>query len=54
MNRYLFEKKSGRMKSFFFDGIDCEWFLATSSTAFYLREEIYVAFTIKCGTMAIH
>ncbi|CAI4562240.1 CNB_1a_G0031170.mRNA.1.CDS.1 [Saccharomyces cerevisiae] len=30
MNRYLFEKKSGIMKSFFYDGIDCEWFLATS------------------------
>ncbi|CAI4384417.1 BDH_1b_G0025740.mRNA.1.CDS.1 [Saccharomyces cerevisiae] len=40
MNRYLFEKKVWNNEEFFYDGIDCEWFLATSSTAFYLRRNL--------------
>ncbi|CAI4701130.1 CPI_1c_G0043240.mRNA.1.CDS.1 [Saccharomyces cerevisiae] len=54
MNRYLFEKKVWNNEDFFYDGLDCEWFFSHFFLPRSICEEIYVAFTIECGTMAIH
>ncbi|CAI4887642.1 ADS_G0030780.mRNA.1.CDS.1 [Saccharomyces cerevisiae] len=47
MNRYLFGEKVWNNEEFFYDGIDCEWFLATSSTAFYLRRKSMRALSLN-------
>ncbi|CAI6721027.1 ANL_collapsed_G0027580.mRNA.1.CDS.1 [Saccharomyces cerevisiae] len=40
MNRYLFEKKVWKNDEFFSTGLTVNGFLATSSTAFYLRRNL--------------